>query len=253
MLVIRCVCGQSLEGRDENDLVRSARAHTDAAHGDLGLTDSQIRDFVAAALRASPETARVSAVHDPVVRALTPDLVDDYLRFFDQDAFADNPAWASCYCMFYLFGGTADEWEHQGAAENREGMSELIRAGRMSGYLAYADGKPVGWCNAAVRTRLPGFNRDGELAADEPERTGAVVCFVIAPPYRRHGLARRLLDAACEGFQQAGLPYVEGYPTRAPRSDAAAYHGPVELYRAAGFSPVREAGDVTVMRKRLTP
>jgi len=63
---------------------------------------------------------------------------------------------------------------------------------------------------------------------------GTAICFVIAPPYRRHGIARRLLDAACEGFAAQGLAYAEGFPVKEPQSDAQAYHGPPSLYQAAG-------------------
>jgi hypothetical protein len=35
------------------------------------------------------------------VRELRPELLDDYLRFFDQDAFTDFPEWSGCYCGFY--------------------------------------------------------------------------------------------------------------------------------------------------------
>jgi hypothetical protein len=35
------------------------------------------------------------------IRELTPQDVDDYLRFFDCEAFADNPSWSYCYCAFY--------------------------------------------------------------------------------------------------------------------------------------------------------
>jgi len=34
------------------------------------------------------------------VRPLSQDLFGDYLRFFDDKAFTDNPRWAFCYCYF---------------------------------------------------------------------------------------------------------------------------------------------------------
>ena len=48
---------------------------------------------------------------------MTPDRVADYQSFFDHDAFMDNPMWADCYCMFYRFSGTNEEWEHRTAKE----------------------------------------------------------------------------------------------------------------------------------------
>ena len=34
------------------------------------------------------------------VQPLTLARREDYMRFFDNDAFTDNPHWASCYCHF---------------------------------------------------------------------------------------------------------------------------------------------------------
>lgn len=251
MPAMNCVCGYHLEGADDEELFRNTRAHADEAHADLQLTDQHIRDFLAAGARAAPPRPRLTQISTPVIRALTPDLLADYLRFFDRDAFADNPAWASCYCRYYHFPGPEDEWRHCSAAENRAAVSELIRAGKAHGYLAYVDDQPAGWCHAAPRTELPHFDRFAQFRTEDPERVGAIVCFVIAPPYRRHGLARRLLDAACEGFRRRGLAFAEAYPAQEPESEAAAYHGPLPMYRAAGFSPYRELDRYVIVRKPL--
>ena len=37
------------------------------------------------------------------IRPLTPDLLVDYLDFFDNVAFADHPAWGQCYCLAFHF------------------------------------------------------------------------------------------------------------------------------------------------------
>ncbi|MBL7137832.1 MAG: hypothetical protein ISS17_03550 [Bacteroidales bacterium] len=33
-----------------------------------------------------------------IIRPLNPDLIFDWLDFFDNRAFTDNPFWKSCYC-----------------------------------------------------------------------------------------------------------------------------------------------------------
>ena len=35
------------------------------------------------------------------IRRFDADLLDDYLHFFDNVAFADHPDWAQCYCMHF--------------------------------------------------------------------------------------------------------------------------------------------------------
>src|SRR5688500_9646233 len=97
-----------------------------------------------------PVRAEADAADD-VIRELTPELLGDYLSFFDNDAFADNPKWASCYCRCYHFPHHLKSWKEQTAAENRAAVCDLIGQRQMRGYLAYSGGKPVAWCNAAPR------------------------------------------------------------------------------------------------------
>src|SRR5438094_10560110 len=72
------------------------------------------------------------------VRELTPELLQDYLRFFDQ-AFPDFPQWADCYCGFYDTPG--NDWDATSGPEHRAARSALISAGNAQGLLAYIDGR----------------------------------------------------------------------------------------------------------------
>ncbi len=186
-----------------------------------------------------------------VVRELTPERLGDYLQFFDNDAFTDNPHWAGCYCMFYHFAGPDGTWANRTGAENRAEKSDLIRAGRAGGLLAYVDGRPVGWCNASRRTDLAALQDSPTLPGEDARDIGSIVCFLVAPGYRRQGIARELLDAACALFEHQGLRIAEAYARKEARSDAEAYHGTVDLYREAGFTEVREQDGFVLMRKRL--
>ena len=51
-----------------------------------------------------------------------------------------------------------------------------------------------------------------------------------------------------------GIRVVDAFPFKAPASERPAdhYHGPAPLFVAAGFVPVAETDDLTVMRKRLS-
>jgi GNAT superfamily N-acetyltransferase len=253
MTVLNCLCGARLDGADDEALVRALRWHSDEAHAEIGLSDEMIRGLVARAGQMTAWDGQATPVRGPVeTRPLTPERADDFLAFFDRDAFMDNPIWASCYCLFYQFAGSTDAWQRRGAAENRAAKAELIRAGKAHGYLAYVDGRPAGWCHAAPRATLPGLDRNKEFRTDDPEVIGAIVCFVIAAPYRRQGIASRLLDAACQGLRAQGMAVAQAYPAKEVRSEANAYHGPLAMYLAAGFTPVREAGDFVVVRRALS-
>jgi GNAT superfamily N-acetyltransferase len=250
-----CFCGEALTADNLDALVPVARAHFDARHPDLGLEDHHIRDYLEAEERITGSTERLDEIGEVEIHEVTADRLDDLLRFFDHDAFAGNPAWAACYCMCHHVRGAGD-WESRTAAENRADLVERVEAGTTSGYLAYVDGRPAAWCNASPRAAYPEYASRDDL---DDDAVGSVVCFVIAPPYRRHGLARRLLDAASQGFAARGMTAVEAYPRReaptddpaAPDNDAAAYHGPLGLYLDAGFAPVADREQAVVVRKHL--
>src|SRR5215831_8047809 len=86
-----------------------------------------------------------------VIKELTPELRDDFLYFFDKVAFADNPDWSDCYCSLYHFANRSKE-------ETRGEAADQIEKGRIHGFLAYDNGKPVGWCNAANRNSDPALH-----------------------------------------------------------------------------------------------
>jgi ribosomal protein S18 acetylase RimI-like enzyme len=201
------------------------------------------------------------------VRALTPSLAGDFLAYFDHErgpAFADNPEWATCYCQFYHTPKSLD-WAARSGDDNRAAMAGRIAAGEMEGFLAYAGGtaevdrEVVGWLNAQPRNKLPHCFDRMRLAPAPLEvpdfKAAQIVCFVIHPRWRRRGVARALLDAACASLARRGIEIIEAYPFKAGDSEAGAdhYHGPLPLFIEAGFGIIREEPTMTVVRKTLTP
>ena len=98
---------------------------------------------------------------------------------------------------------------------------------------------------------IPNLQPDECLTADDADRVGAVVCFTIAEPYRRRGIATALLGAACDGFRAKGLAIAEAYPRTNATDDAHNYHGPLALYLHAGFTVFRECEGLLIVRKSL--
>lgn len=185
------------------------------------------------------------------IRELTPERLPDFLAYFEGDAFADNPRWASCYCQFLYVDHSKVDWQKRTAQQNRTAACERIEAQRMQGLLAYRDAKVVGWCNAAPRAMLDAF-------ADEPDpdfdRIGQITCFVVAKAHRRTGVARALLDAACAMLAREGLAIAEATPLAQAKTDAKAHYGPLGMYLSAGFEVHRTGSDGTVcVRRRLSP
>ena len=183
------------------------------------------------------------------IRPLGPATRDDFLRFMEGAAFADNPKWRSCYCQFLYVDHDKVVWAERGAEQNRAAACERIACGSMQGLLAYRDGEVVGWCNAAPRTMLDAFANEPDPDAD---RLGQVTCFVVAREHRRTGVATALLDAACEQLRAQGLAIAEATPRPQMKTDADQHYGPLSLYLAAGFERHREEPDGTVVvRRRL--
>ncbi len=185
------------------------------------------------------------------VRSLAPQLLDDYLDYFDNTAFADNADWAGCYCYFYLADHSSVDWDSRSAAENRRSVTELISRGEMYGYLAYVDGEVGGWCHAGPKTYFSALVQDEDPADPDTPTTGSIVCFNVAPGRRRLGIATGLLDAASRGLADLGMTIVEAYPRGEASTDAGHYHGPLQMYLRAGFVVHREQSDYLVVRKNL--
>jgi len=198
-------------------------------------------------------------VSDLVVKALTPALAGDFLNFFDNErgsAFADNPEWAKCYCHFYEVP-VAIEWPSLSAAQNRIAMQARIEIGEMEGFLAFAGSEPVGWLNAQPRHKLPHcFDRMRVPPTPLPcaaYEAAVIVCFIIAPAWRRRGASRALLASGLSSLAARGFRLVDAFPFKSGDSERAAdhYHGALSTFIAAGFAPLAETDSVTVVRKLL--
>lgn len=86
---------------------------------------------------------------------------------------------------------------------------------------------------------------------DGPEASSVigVSCFVIAPPFRRHGIASALLDRVIADASVRGASWVEGYPHNASETrDARHFRGPRSMYDARGFTAIEVREHDTVVR-----
>ncbi len=201
--------------------------------------------------KAQAEIARKPEIGEITVEDVTPDRLADYQSFFDHDAFRDYPGWQSCYCMETHRTQTDEEWAVRTAGDNRRDMSRGIKEGNVTALLAYVDGKPVGWCNYGETTRLNGVMHRFGLNVAEQQGVGSLACFVIAAPYRGHGVATSLLEAALDRMRARGVKVAEAYPVKELKSAQSNYRGPLAMYTAAGFEPYRETERHLIVRKKL--
>ena len=206
-----------------------------------------------------------------VIKALTPDLVSDYLDFFDHRAFADESPFYPCYCNAFNLSREQIrrqlfvKAEQYGGEEGwrralRESALQMVQNGSIRGYLAYDGDLSVGWCNANDRMnyyRVGEFDLDNVPSDEKPvgcEEKGqikSVVCFEIAPEYRGNGIATALLERVCSDAKSDGYAFVEAYPMKQVHNNALAFTGSIHLYEKFGFVPFSENGNTLVMRKAL--
>ena len=205
------------------------------------------RNYGDATERLTGGTKRLPAIGDVTIHPVTNDRVDDWLRFFDHDAFADNPDWASCYCLEPHAPATPDQPE-RAWRESRAHVASRLRGATTFGYLAYGDGRPAGWVNASLRSEY-GLYRTVDPGGPPAASVIGISCFVIAPPYRRHGIASALLDRVIADAPARGAAWIEAYPRNAPDgNDAGHFRGPRSMYDARGFLPIEVRQRDTVVR-----
>ena len=79
---------------------------------------------------------------------------------------------------------------------------------------------------------------------------GTILCFLVETSRRGRGIARQLLEAACDGLRKQGLRIAEANPRTASTSAAENHFGPLTMYLSAGFTIAREddGGSVWVRR-----
>lgn len=185
---------------------------------------------------------------DIIIKPLTPDLLKDYLFFFDNIVFTDNPDWSICYCFSYHFIGTSEQWNKE---ENRSSAIRYINEGKMLGYLAYSGDKPVGWCNVNNRLCYERLLKYYDLIDNPEDKVCSIVCFLMEPDYRRKGIAQKIIEQICADYSIQNYDYIEAYPGKGKLSCEGHFKGPLELYEKFDFKIEKEFDDYLVVRKKL--
>lgn len=192
---------------------------------------------------------------DIEIKKLSPALLEDWLEFFDNTASPGDGEWEGCYCMCYHWNDELEKrksWNclRADAPYNRKCAIEFINAGKMQGYLAYHNGKAIGWCNANDKQAYDNVNfRLPSCQKDKGKKIKSIVCFCITPEYRGKRIATSLLEAVCANASIDGYELVEAYPFE--HDEYYAFHGPTSLYIKNGFTAVKKSGEVVVLQKQL--
>jgi GNAT superfamily N-acetyltransferase len=174
------------------------------------------------------------------IKKLTAELLPDWLSFFDNTVNADGNEWSGCYCMAPHYNldlqmETAWEYTADGAKRNRELAIDFIKKGKLQGYLAYSEGRPVGWCNANDRDAYDSiFFVIPKEASGAHKKVKSIACFHVDPNLRGQGIATKLLEAVCADAAANKYDYVEAYPFIEDANEA--FTGPTQMYENNGFT-----------------
>ena len=221
------------------------RARIEAKYPDLNLTDTQLDNYLDAQERMKGEqTTRRPELGQVEIRPASPEIAEDVLDFFDYRAFANNPGWASCYCVYHHLGPDDEPaWEKRTWRDNREELRQRLENGSMRAFVAYEGDQVIGWCNASDRLEFP------EHATGDDEGVASIVCFTVAPTHRGHGIGEQLLNRAIAELPAEGVEVAEAYPVPDHVEDASAYHGRAKLFKDAGFVADDDAPSEKVQRR----
>ncbi len=189
-----------------------------------------------------------------IIKPLSSELINDYLDFFDNRAFTDGNPNGPCYCTSpnqtqEEIKAMVSEFADNGVKETvRKYAVDMLKRGKIRGYLAFDGDASIGWCNAADIDSYTGFVPDfaRQIVCG---KTISIVCFELAPEYRGIGIASAFIDRVCADAKIAGYSAVEGYACVKDKRDDFDFTGPIRLFGKAGFTEVARQNGQIIMRK----
>ena len=182
------------------------------------------------------------------IRPLTKELKEDYLYFFDNIVFDENPDRSICYCNDFHFLGDVATCTRE---MSRSIIMDRLDENKQKGYLVYDNDTPVGWCNVNNRLNFQRLLRDYDVIDNPDDMACSIVCFLMNPDYRRKGIARMILERIILDYSDTDFDYLEAYPKKGELSSEGNFKGPLELYKRFDFKVHKEHDDYYVVRRKL--
>ncbi len=188
------------------------------------------------------------------VAPFAPSLVDAFAELFERSS-------CPCFCRYWHFPGTKNDWLARCALASQENLAEQRRAVSASdasaaGLIAIDEaGSGVGWLKVAPVAAMPKLAAlpvYRSFALEDPA-TWAIGCILIRPDMRRRGVARALVRAAPSFAAARGAKAILAFPRRSSEAlhDEEVFQGPESLYQELGFSLWHGGGPYPVYRRTL--
>ena len=180
------------------------------------------------------------------VEPLSEDNVEALVALFDASGCA-------CFCRYFHFAGTKNEWLDRLAHDPQEGARELRASvaseqmrpspGHAGGLVALAKTsgrEALGWAKVVPLASVPKLRLQGAyrpLDLGDEAMTLVVGCLLVHPAHRKSGVARALVRGAQSSAATSGASRLLGLPRRSalPLYDEEAFAGPERVYEELGF------------------
>lgn len=170
-----------------------------------------------------------------------------------------------CFCRFWHFTGSNNDWLDRCANAASENERELRAALEAHGdeargvvALERASGALVGWAKVAPVTSMrKAYDRRlyRGLPCFEGDRTGvfALGCLLVHPGQRKRGVSEALVRGAVALAPSWGARALEAFPRRPsePVSDDELWTGPLSAFTKNGFVEVHAFEPYPVLRRVL--
>jgi len=186
-----------------------------------------------------------------IIKELANTYKNDFLDFFENRGFMDNPEWDSCYCVFFHHDRDIADWCARTKEENRNDAIKFIENNKMKGFLAYYKEEAVGWCNVNKKSVFS-FHKTRENVYDENDKDiVSIVCFLIYHIYRRKGISTKLLNSIIDHYKGTDYSYIEAYPEKKQGKEKDHYYGHLSMYLKNRFTVYKEFDNYYIVRYKL--
>lgn len=176
-----------------------------------------------------------------------------------------HAAGSPCFCRFWHFTGTNNDWLDRcanAAGDNERELREALAAGspEAQGVVALlaATGTVIGWMKVAPAAAVKkAYDRRlyKNLPCFEGDRAGvfAIGCFLVHPDHRKRALSTALVRGAVAIAPSWGARALEAFPRRPkePVRDDELWTGPMGAFEANGFVEVHTFEPYPVLRRAL--
>lgn len=180
------------------------------------------------------------------VRPLTAKNWDDIEVLFNAKG-CSIPRW--CWCVHYRFARATMPKDRKAA------LKRLAKGDPPPGLIAYRSKTPVGWVSLGPREAYARLATSPVMKPVDDEKVWSIVCFVVPPTERGHGIAHALLDGAIRFARKRKVKLLEGYPIdkQGPSTPMSLWFGTASMFAKQGFTEAaRRKPTRPVMRLALT-